>query len=113
MNALMFIAAGLANEARGVISCPPLIEIQKTVAAVEGWTAHPAQVPHKFYFAQFSDGPPSRQATLIHDRESHSGKHKLLHVTLARRLAPGTRACTVTLDHARNYETVKGISCAK
>lgn len=36
------------------------------------------------------------------DRESRSGKHKLLRYQF-----------TATLDHARNYETVKEISCAE
>ena len=130
MKILILIAAGLADGAGGVVNCPPLVEIEQKVVAVEGWSAHEAQTPHRFYFAQFSDGPPSRQATLMYDRESRSGKHKLLHyrftaaqepwlvcsytgtnAVLARRLAPGTRACSVTLDHARNFETVKGISC--
>lgn len=130
MNALILIAAGLADGAGGVVSCPPLVEIEQKIATVEGWTAHDSQAPHKFYFAQFSDGPPSQQAILLYDRKLRSGKHKVLryqfaasqepwlvcsytgtNAILARRLAPGTRACNVTLDHARNFETVKRISC--
>lgn len=130
MKALILVAAGLADGAGGVVSCPPVIEIEQKVVTIESWTEHDPQAPHKFYFAQFSDGPPSRQATLLYDSESRSGKHKVLqyrfaasqepwlvcsytgtNATLARRLAPGTRACSVTLDHARNFETVKRISC--
>jgi hypothetical protein len=67
---------------------------------------------------------------LLHDREARAGKDQVLvyefldaqepwlicsytgtSAVLARRLAPGTRACRLTLDHARNFEAVKEISC--
>ncbi|WP_446728944.1 STY0301 family protein [Pseudoduganella sp. OTU4001] len=50
-----------------------------THARLHGWTGYDGKAPHKFYFAQFSDGPPARQAILLSDRESRSGRNKVLH----------------------------------
>lgn len=127
-----YAASSLALAAGEPVTCPPSIEVKQEVLRMEGWTAHIGTTPHKFYFAQFSDGPPSRQAILLNDKESRSGKDKVLHYSflpsqepwlicsytgtnavLARRLAPAISSCRLTLDHARNFATVKGISCGE
>ncbi len=111
------------------IACPPVIEVRQDVVPVGGWIAHELQTPHKFYFAQFADGPPAREAILMHDKAFHSGKDKVLQyrflpsqepwlicsytgtsAVLAQRLPPA-RLCQLTLDHAHNFETVSAIQC--
>ena len=123
MNALLLLAALAMN-------CPQSIEVKQEVRPIEGWDAVNTATPHKYYFAQFSDGPVSRTAFLMPDAESLSGKDKILQyqflqsqepwlvcsytgtsAVLARRLPKGTRSCQLTLDHAHNFETVSAIKC--
>lgn len=123
MNALILLAAISAT-------CPPSIDVKQEVNSVEGWTVHGSQSAHRYYFAQFSDGPPSREAILMHDAESKSGEDKILRyqflesqepwlicsytgtsAVLARKLPKATRSCQLALDHVHNFETVKAISC--
>jgi hypothetical protein len=134
MKSLLLIALlGVATHSYATsttISCPAAIAIKQEVLQVEGWLAHDPQTPHRFYFAQFSDGPPSREAVLLNDKESWSGNDKVLqfnflpsqepwlicsytgtNAVLARKLPPAMRSCRLTLDKSRNFETVKEISC--
>lgn len=123
MNTLILLAAI-------AIACPQSIEVKQTIGPVEGWDQVDPQTPHKYYFAQFSDGPVSREAFLMHTAESHSGKDKVLRyrflesqepwlicsytgtsAVLARRLPKTITSCQLTLDHAHNFETVSTIMC--
>jgi hypothetical protein len=123
MNTLIFLASV-------ALTCPPVIGIKQEVMPEQGWVVHAPQIPHKFYFAQFSDGPPDRQVILMHDNESRSGRDKVLQyqflpsqepwlvcsytgtgAVLARKLPVTVRSCRLSLDHAHNHETVSEIRC--
>lgn len=123
MNTLIFFASV-------VLACPPVIGIKQDVVPEQGWTTHDPQIPHKYYFAQFSDGPPDRQEILMHDKESRSGNDKVLqyqflrsqepwlicsytgtNAVLARKVPRAVRSCKLTMDHAHNEETVSEIRC--
>jgi len=123
MNTLILLAAF-------TIVCPQTIEVKQTIRAVEGWEQVDPKTPHKYYFAQFSDGSPSQEAFLMHDIETSAGKDKVLQyrflesqepwlicsytgtsAILARKLPKASKSCQLTLDHAHNFETVSAISC--
>lgn len=121
---------GAAFAGNAVISCPPSIDVIEQPTQIAGWITYQEQTPYFFVFAQFSDGPPALQQTLMHHKESRSGKDKVLHyffsppqepwlicsyfdtkTTLARKLPTATRTCQITLDHMHNFQTVKEIRC--
>ena len=123
MNTLILLASM-------ALACPPDISLKQEVKPEPGWATHDPEVPHKYYFAQFSDGPPERHVILMHDKASRQGKDKVLHyqflpsqepwlicsytgtsAALTRKLPKAIRSCQLILDHAHNDEIVSEIRC--
>ena len=128
---LWMLAAPAVHAAE--MACPATLPVQQQVAQkADGWTSfdEAGDDPHKFYFAEFSDGPPQQWARLVPTASAAAQRDRVLvyefgprqqpwlvcsyeqtSVTLSQPLPPETRLCRVTLDSEQDFQTVKRIEC--
>lgn len=76
--AILVGTAAVAKAAEVEAACPTSIAVRQNIAGVpQGWTsAVDSNARTELASVTFFDGPPSEQASLVYDSESHAGKKR-------------------------------------